>query len=328
MKKAFFMAIFLVFCSSKLLSQNEFESIDTTKYYSFHVNYWFNMHHFLWIESFLNTGQDSTLILNKLSSEDRNQLDSTLIYYKETLLKEDLRSSEYMSGFKNWITGKKVDLKNIPEAFTEQMSVLIEFDEVYKKIFWPDHQRVCKAVLYENLELIKKTEDSFVKRITKLTRQYWDFEKIRVDITIYAKSDKWNLRNRPYTSLFPTHVVMNAIGENEVKGNWIELLFHESAHHLILGSSYFVAGTIKDFVEVKGIKSPRQLGHAYLFYLTGKIAQDLLFEQGIDYPEIYMVRNKVFYKYYPLLEKYLGQYMDRKITLAEATERFIADLNK
>ena len=121
---------------------------------------------------------------------------------------------------------------------------------------------------------------------------------------------------------------MNALGENKVKGNWLELLYHESAHHLILGSSYFVGGTIKDLTEVMKVKTPRQLGHAYLFYFTGQLTKQLLAKNNIDYPATYMERNGVFSRYFPLLEKHLTLYMDREITLVEATKRIIGDLRK
>ena len=327
MKKGILFTVVLFFCLQNLFAQNKIEPVDTTAYYAFYINYWFNMHHFLWLESFLNTKADSTLIATKLSPEVKNKLDNALQYYNENLVEEDLRMSEYMSSFKNWITDQNRDLDTIPTAFKEHMKILLAFDTTYKKEFWPLHKQACETVLEENLDLIKKMEESFVEQITKLTRQFWQFEKIKIDITCYAKSDTWNLRNRPYTTLFPTHVVMNAIGENEVKGNWIELLYHESAHHLILGHSYFVAGTIKDYVEVEGIKAPRQLGHAYLFYFTGILTKQLLTEQNIDYPTIYMVRNKVFSRYYYSIEKHLDLYIDRKITLVEATERIINDLN-
>jgi len=62
-----------------------------------------------------------------------------------------------------------------------------------------------------------------------------------------------------------------------------------------------------------------------LIYFTGQISKELLVEQGIDYRAIYMERVKVFYKYFPLLEKHLMPYINRKITLTEATRRFITD---
>jgi hypothetical protein len=327
-RKINFILLALFLSSSLSTAQQRIALSDTTKYYDITVNYWFNMHHFLWLEAFMNTEMDSTLITQSLSSENLAQLNIALTYYKEGLVEEDLRMSDYQTSFKEWITSDKAQMDDIPAEFQDHMEVLMSFNETYEKLFWPEHFKACKEVLIENLPLIESTEEAYVDKITKLTRQFWDFEKIKVDLTYYAKSSDWNPRNRPYTSIFPTHVVMNAVGENDVKGNWVELLYHESAHHLILSSNYFIGGTIKDVVEAKNLKSPRQLWHAILFYLTGEISKDLLEKEKIPYPETYMQRNNVFGSSHALLEKHFRPYIDRKVTLAQAVEDFILDSQK
>lgn len=314
----------LVILSSESIAQSP-PAEDSTKYYEFHINYWFNAHHFLWLEAFMNVEKDSTLLLEKLPKKDLQIWKEATAYYKNNLVQEDLRMSDYMSSFKTWILNQTENFDEIPEDFRTHVAILQSVNPIYKKYFWPGHKKTCEAVLNSNIELLRSIESDYVDRITELTRQYWEFKKIRVDITYVAKANKWNLRNRPYTSVFPTHVVMNAIGENHIKGNWIELLFHESAHHLILPNSYFVSGTINDHIEVHQIKAPRQLWHAYLFYFTGQVARQLLQQQGIDYPTTYMERNRVFSNYLLLLKKHLTPYMDRKITLAEATSLFIEE---
>ncbi len=327
MKIKLILLVAFSFFVSVSYSQEDYEISDTSKYYSFHINYWFNMHHFLWLEAFVDSELDSSLVSDKLSSEIEDEFKNAVTYYKNNLVQKDLRMSDYMTGFKEWVTGANFDINKCPSEFSEHVQVLQKFNKVYENEFWLKHKNACLEALYGNKEMILKIEDEYVDKITNLTRQFWPFEKVRVDVVVYAKSSKWNLRNRPYTSIFPTHVVMNAIGENEIPGNWIELLFHESAHPLILGSSYFVSGTISDVAEAKGLKIPRQLWHAYLFYFTGHAAKELLIKNGIDYPSTYMERNRVFSKYLPALQKYLDSYIERKMTLAEATEKIINELN-
>jgi len=286
------------------------------------------MHHFLWLEAFMQAKVDSTIVDQKLNATAQKELDAALSWYQDHLVEEDLRTSDYMSHFKVWITETGEMREKIPEEFADHVKTLKAFDDTYKTHFWPKHKEVCERVLEENLPLLRATEEKYVEAITTLTRQFWQGEPVHIDITYVAKATTWNLRNRPYTSIFPTHVVMNAVGENEVKGNWLELLYHESAHPLILSSSYFVGGTLKDLAEVENIELPRQLGHSYLFYFTGEITKQLLKEQGIDYPETYMQRNGVFSSYYALLEKHLTPYINREVTLIKATQNFLADFNQ
>ncbi|MGB3464399.1 MAG: hypothetical protein WBA74_03980, partial [Cyclobacteriaceae bacterium] len=174
----------------------------------------------------------------------------------------------------------------------------------------------------------KATEEQFVDAITEATKQFWDSEKVPVFLTYYGKISKRNSRNRPYTNIFPTFMVMNTYGDSDIKGNWMELLYHESAHPLILGSGLFVGGTINDTAEIHQLNIPRGLWHAYLFYFTGKISQKLLKKIGIEYPKTYMQRNGIFGRYYPSLKEHLDLYLDRKVTLAEATHSILKKLNK
>ena len=324
MNKFSLVIVILSFCYQ---SPAQIEYQDTTKFYSFEVNYWFNLHHFLWLESFMNVNKDSTIIEQNLPQNSKLILNQAIDFYKKELADLDLRTSDYMTEFKHWITKEEKQIKHIPPKFEQHMSILKNVSDTYRDHFWPTHKSACINVLEENIQLIRKTEEKFVDSITYLTRQFWQFEKLKVDITYVAKSSKWNLRNRPYTTIFPTHVVMNAIGENQIKGNWIELLFHESAHHLILSRSYFIGGTISDVTETLNIKPPRQLGHSYLFYLTGEVTKSLLIEAGLPYDRTYMERNNVFSKYHNSLRRFLQKYMERKITLSEATQRIITDIN-
>ncbi|SMD32333.1 hypothetical protein SAMN04488029_0678 [Reichenbachiella faecimaris] len=329
MKKIFLLLFSVVVLSTSVSAQSKVDLIDTTNYYSFHLNYWLNMHHFLWTEAFLNVKADSSIVTVEFPSIDRSKFDSTLNYYKEVLVGKDLRYNDYMSGFKDWITDPNTSFEAIPAEFAEQMDILINFDPVYQKYFWLDHRAEVMAVFNENIDLIRKTENEFVDRITLLTRHYWQFDppRVRVDLSYFGKSTTRTFGNNPYTTPFPTHVVMNVAGENEVPGNWLELLYHESAHGLILGNSYFVAGTIKDLGEAENLKLPRNLEHVYLFYFTGYIAKELLEKQGVKYPQMYMERE-VYTQYYPLLEKYLKSYIKRKSTLSKATRNFLKELNK
>ncbi|WP_420580762.1 hypothetical protein [Reichenbachiella sp.] len=329
MKKPLLIFLSLIIFSFKVSAQSKTDRIDTTNYYSFHINYWLNLHHFLWTEAFLNVKADSSVINFEFPLSDQTKVDGAIDYYRKELVGKDLRYNEYMSDFKQWITNPNTSLDRIPKKFATHMDVLIRFDSYYQRYFWPNQRKEVLKTFSENIDLIRKTENEFVDRITKLTRHFWQFDppQVRVDLSYFAKSTTRSFDTRPYTTIFPTHVVMNVVGENDIKGNWLELLYHESAHGLILGNSFFVAGTIKDLVEAENLRSPRSLEHVYLFYFTGQITKDLLKKQDIDYPETYMERG-VYEEYFPLLEKYLAPYMNRKSTLSNATRDFLKEWKK
>lgn len=297
----------------------------------FYNLYWFNMHHFLYHEAMMNSVADSTVIgeetLGKISKQESKVLDDAIDFYQTDLADRDLRTSEYMKAFRKWIIRHENLPSSIPSKFSSHIEMLKRFDPIYKKYFWPQHEASNQQILRKNLPLIERTEDSAAQWLSILTRQYWQEEKIRIDLVYFGKASADNWRHRPYTSLGPTHIVMNsAEAPNTPHGNWIELLYHEASHHLIGGNYGFVGGTIQDITKVIGVRGSRSLWHAYLFYFSGVVTKELLTNQGIADYTMYMVRYRVFYRYFPLLEKHLFPYIEREVTLHDATKELIEDL--
>ena len=162
----------LLLSSTFLFSQESYHQTDTSKYYSFHINYWSNLHHFLWLEAFLNKDVDSTMITRSLPESARTQLNTALAFYQTGSAAEDLRESDYMTAFKLWIHQQPKTIEKVPEEFQKHVEVLQAVSEVYEQYFWPEHQVACQQVLADHMDLIRKTEEEFVARVTKLTRQF------------------------------------------------------------------------------------------------------------------------------------------------------------
>ncbi|MEL7246785.1 MAG: hypothetical protein AAFO03_00140 [Bacteroidota bacterium] len=299
-----------------------------TEYYEFHINYWFNMHHLLWIEAYSNTHLESSIIDVELNAEENEALDAAVRFYRENMIQYDLRQGSYMGEFRDWITQQGSTIATVPAAFRPHTKVMFGFDAVYRRHFWSAHQNACELVLEQNLPLIEATEKVYVEEISLLTREAWQKKRIPVDITYFGKITKRNLRNRPYTTIFPTHVVMNTLGDDQIEGAWLELLYQQSASHLVLRNSSFVTGTIKDVGEINKLQVPQTLWRGYSFYLAGSLSQQLLRQQGIDYPYTYTERNGVFSQYQGLLDTHLAAYMERKATLADATLQILQGLQE
>ena len=305
--------------TSSLVAQSTRAPEAATQHYEFHISYWFNMHHLLWTEAFLNAEVDSSIIDVQLNEEEQGQLDAALQYYRDNLIQYNLRAGGYMGRFRDWIIQQKGTIPNVPEDFRVQMKVMFGFDAVYRRYFWSAHKSACELVLEQNLPLIKATEGVYVEEISRLAHQSWQKERIQVSITFLGGITKRNLRNRPYNTFSPTHVVMNTVGDDSVEGAWLESLYYESAQHLASRTSHFIGGTINDVAEIHQITAPRSLWRAYLSYFAGTLTQQLLEKQGIEYPYIYMERKSLFSRSQAALKPHLSNYMQRKTTLAEAT---------
>ncbi|MEM7374518.1 MAG: hypothetical protein AAF587_38355 [Bacteroidota bacterium] len=324
--------VFLLSSQFSAISQERGDNyLGSTDVYEFYAPYWFNLHHFLQYEALLRSVVDSSIIskatLQHMSSTEKAALEAAISYYQEHLVEKNLRSNPYQSAFKQWIVHQdSMQLENIPPEFRHHCEHLQKVTEGYRNHFWNTHRQSIRTRLRDNLQLINDTEEKAVDRLTELTRSYWKEGNIRVDICYYGSASAYNLRPRPYTTLSPVHVVMNAMPSTDIPhGSWLELLYHESSHHLISSKAGFVAGSIGDASGFPNQKAPRDLWHAYLFYFSGVVTQDLLHEQGITDYSLYMVRKRVFSSYFPHLQAHLPAYMRFEDSLYEVSKRIIAD---
>ena len=137
MKKVY-LALWMMVAALSVKSQEFYKTLDTTAYYEFRVNYWFNMHNFLWNEAFLQVNEDSTLLDAAIPKKDLRQIQQTVDYYKTELVNKDLRTDDYMKAFKEWITALEELPPTIPEKFRPHIAHLIGIDRVYKNYLWPD----------------------------------------------------------------------------------------------------------------------------------------------------------------------------------------------
>jgi hypothetical protein len=297
-----------------------------TEKFVFYNHYWLNLHHFLYYESVLRSVKDSSEIknsvLHKLSADERMILEDALRYYKTNFADNDLRRSAYMSGFKDWIVSKDSSGLNIvPDQFLEHARKLEKVSSVYRRYFWDKYSKQNREVLSSRMGLIQNTENDVFHSLAEIANAYWPEDKIRVDLTYFGNS----IRNTAYTTIFPTHIVIPSSNNITYKGSWTEILYHEASHQIIRGNTGYIAGTIKDVAKVQQ-RSLRNLWHAYLFYISGSVSRNAFKNAGIEDYKLYMVREGVFSLYYPTLDEYLLKFMEREITLAEATKSIVNDM--
>lgn len=303
-----------------------------SEHFIFYNPFWLNMHHFLHRKVL---HRDTSLAdafeeewMDQLSPKDKSIVREVVQFYQQELVDQDLRTSDYMAAFKGWAGLQLADgFTSVPDSFRLHTEQLKAFAPFYRQHFWPEHDQANRAILSQNIDLIKRTEEQIVEQLGHWTQKKWQKEKIRVDITYYAKSYRNYSRDRPFTTLSPTHIIMNATG-NEIAGNWYEVLFHEASHHLITRRNSPVGETLSEAAETLNLKVPRDLWHAYLFYFSGKAAQQQLQRNGLPNYELYMVRNKVFNYYIPFLQTHLPDYLVGDMDLLTVSQAIIGAINE
>lgn len=322
--------VFLLIFQSFLVESFTQESpaiamLEKTDKFEFYSHFWLNLHHCLYHEAMMRDVAEKaaldTTVWKRMNASEQAQFDEVVRYYRQHCIQKDLRSEREMKAFKRWCIQQEAEaLSDIPEQFRELSSQLNSVAPLYKKYFWPMHSEANRSVLNSYLSGIRQSEQMIAEELSDWARSSWQSDPIRVDICYFGKASPYNLRHRPYTTIFPTHVVMNASGaEEEPYGHWLELLFHEASHHLISPREGFIAGTIADVCAQQQREVPRGLWHAYLFYLSGISTKGQLRIQGVEGYELYMVRKNVFGSYYPALEAHLSAYARGRMSLHDAT---------
>lgn len=306
-------------------------SKSTTKF-EFKIDYWINMHHFLYRESYMqlktNTSLLSNTLLLKLEPNEIETLSSTISFYKEEIHNKHFFYSDYMGAVASYLRNNGGN--KLPEPESEDLLALIEqlnnFDEIYRKHLWDDHYLLNRKILDENLEAVIALELDVSHKLARLFSQEWQEEKIRVDVCVYGGLNPSSERNIPYSSLEPITIVMTSSGAlNQNRGHWVELLFHEASHHLVFYNDGHVTNTINSVSKDLGVQPPRGLWHAYLFYIVGKVVKEKMVNSAYEVERMYMYHYNVFSNLHRSLY-ILDSFVNGESDLSEATSDLLIQL--
>ncbi|QSE96164.1 hypothetical protein [Fulvivirga lutea] len=326
--------LFLLLSSFKISAQEIKTSYaDSTSYYSFHNDYWINLHHFLYQKargSQLNKLQEDGLefldigesrIYKSLNKKDQHKLDLAIKYYTEHLIEKDLLRD--LGDIRVWLQNQKNTILIRDTLFSEEYtSILNSASEVYSKTYWPIHKEHNQRVLQKHLEVIRSMESPVIPKMEKISLNKWPMnEKVRVDLTVYANYAGAYTPSRPKMNIF-----ISTIDPRSLSLGFVETIFHEGSHLLFNYGGPWRGGITEVFESEKPqIDYPIHLWHASLFYLCGKICQEEFIKRGFDNYTITMIERNIFNQYH--FDDFfftLNAYYDDKITFSET----IADLLK
>ena len=104
----------------------------------------------------------------------------------------------------------------------------------------------------------------------------------------------------------------------------MELIFHEASH----GWDEVLMKDVGDAAARLGVRAPRNLWHAILFFNSGNITTDVLAAAGVrDYRQ-YMDIEKIFSDLRPAVAKHWPAFLAGKISRDEAIARILKDTAK
>ncbi len=289
-----------------LISCNLHEETTTnynTQYFEFHNNYWVNLHHFLYQKAdssqlkklqeddlnFLEIGEYSSML--KLSKNEKEVLEQAIIYYQKNLTSKSLRRD--LNPMRLWLQKRQESTEIIDTSFSKEFTeILNKVSPIYKKYFWEIHKSHNSLILNNHISNIKAVEKEVINKMEVLSLNPWpDSTKVRVDITAYAN---WA---GAYTSSKPQmNIILSTLDPSSTTNAFVETVFHEGSHLLYL----YGKSPIRDKFYYKSkeldIDFPRNLWHASMFYLCGRVTQDALAELGMNH-EMLIDEKNIFSNY-------------------------------
>lgn len=336
------MKFFTVFSISFLVSAYAFGQhkndiiIAETNYLEFYSNYWINLHHFLYQKAkgsqlkklqqdgnqFLEVGEQE--VYDFLDDSQRHDIQLAISYYEHNMIEKDLIRE--LGRERVWLQDQEIDQPIVDTLFSAAYTkILNQASTVYKTTFWPIHDKQNRAAIHKHIDVIRKLENDIFPKIERLSLSSWPSKtKVRVDLTAYANYAGAYTPTRPKFNLF-----ISSLDPNTENMSFVETVFHESSHLLYMYSGPFRQGisAIYDKNEPT-FDYPRNLWHAALFYICGRVVQDEFKKLGIQGYVMLMDERNIFKKYNtPKFKEALESYYQNESTFETAITNMLNDLS-
>ena len=282
-----------------------------------------NLHHTLYAAAWAKRPEAGTLralagrlpspLDASLSAEERTAWDAAVTYYDRQLASKDLLFDRGMYSLKQALAAG--DLTR--DAVNAELRAVIEAAApVYRRHFWPTHDRANRAWIGATTDGLKTVAPDVIKRLEQLYGIPWFTSATRVDVVWVGN------RQGAYTSNGPTHVVISS-GDPENTG-WtsVETVFHEVSHTLVLPIQERINRALGDRSRKHGV-----LWHVVQFYVTGAVVKEVLNARGIEYvPYMYATGlvDRAWSQYRKPVEDNWAPYVAGKVTLDEAIAQTVA----
>jgi hypothetical protein len=186
---------------------------------------------------------------------------------------------------------------------------------VYRKHFWPAHDRANRAWIERAADGVRATAPEVIARLTKLYTMPWFDSPVRVDVVWVGN------RQGAYATVGPTHATISSGAANNTGWSAVEIVFHEISHILVEPIQQRLATALGERLRDHSV-----LWHVVQFYITGQVVRDVLAAKGINYePYLYSTGlfDRAWGRYREAVEQHWRPYVDGRITLDQAIERTV-----
>jgi hypothetical protein len=309
----------LALIAPRAAAQSPGSNVVTVSNLEFHSDMLMNLHHTLYGAAWARRPEAGTLraLAGRLPApldapftpEERRAWDAAVDYYDTQVASRDLLFGRGMLQLKTALAAG--DLAS-PAVRAELRAVLESVTPIYRKHFWPAHDRVNRAWIQATSESVRSIAPEVIERLTRLYMAPWFKDVARIDVVWVGN------RQGAYTSEGPTHAVISSGDVANTGWTAAEIVFHEVSHILIRPIEKRLASALGERLRDHGV-----LWHVIQFFITGEVVRGVLKARGIEYsPYLYSsgLFDRAWARYRPAVEENWRPYVDGKITVDAAID--------
>jgi hypothetical protein len=297
-------------------------------YFAFHNNFWINLHQTLFHEASLRKlppekrarFDPSSLPDAPLSSGDRDVWNTAVLYYADKFAGRSQVFDDQLIDVSAALMASP-DPADSPLASVglskEHVQVLNDAAAVYRKYWWPAHQKSNEQWIAAIEPKVSEMQDKIIPQLERGFRSSWPASPLRIDVAFWVDAIGY-----AYTT---DHTTISSRTDSQDSMDAVELVFHEGAHVIVHELQRALS---KGCEEQK--KDCGDLWHAVQFYTLGELMKGELRKQNIDYTP-YPLKYRVYQsarwtKYLMLIEKDWKPYLEGKQSFDEAVKSLVSDL--
>jgi hypothetical protein len=220
--------------------------------------------------------EEDTRVVEGLAPEERAVWEAVLAHYREEVAGRNLLFDAGLLAIRDALAGTG-DVDAVPEADQPILAHLERLLPIYRRHWWPRHDRENREWVMAVLPDVIRFEREIASRIAAAYGASWPGFPAgtnRVDLAPYASTTV------AYTTSEP-HTVIAAVSEDSSMPWALELLFHEASHSDALEGR--LHGLLEEAYRGIGQEPPRNLWHILLFSVSGEVTRAVLAEAGREY---------------------------------------------
>ena len=299
-----------------------------TRLFEFHSSFWLNLHHFLYQQALVRSGNTRAARTGGEAVFKEPQLpeadlawSAAVDYYGASLINRDLLFDQGMVDTNARLSQVgEVSNPSVSGLDPTLLSKLRGAAPVYRSHWWSQHDLTNRAWVASVSPLLKQMGDEISARLMSLYGAKWPEASVRVEMVSYAN---WA---GAYTSDHPLLITLASDDKPDRKYEGLETLFHEASHAFDPLQEEKIANECR----AQKRRPPRNLWHAMIFYTTGEVVKKALAEHHlgsyIPYAYHYGIYDRGWKDYLKALEADWQPYLDGKTDFDHALSSLVADV--